>query len=914
VIDFASLAARLLQQSRSLLPAWFPAGKMNGHEFEVGDLAGSEGKSLKINVNTGAWSDFSSGDAGGDLISLYAAMHGLKQSEAVKALEGDGTIATRVPPAPAAKPERGEWTPILPPADAPKPTDEFYRKEQGEWVKLLVRLRWSYTDATGALIGYVCRFEWYDADELKKDVIPQVYCQHADGRKQWRWRAFADPRPLYNLKELADRPDAPVMIVEGEKKVEALRKLAPQYVGIAWPGGAKAWRKADWRPIKGRKVLCWPDADQKTVKTEREAQRYGVAIGEMIPRDMQPGILAMWEIGHHVIGYCPEVKIILPTGKPDGWDAADAVAEGMDWQAFKAWAIPLVQQLEEGATDGRRKTAARDTGVSTQGSSAEADHGGRGQGSGTRDRDGRADVDTSQAGDRAAGHTDLARRDDASEADRGADRAQPSDRGTEVGPRRDAGGTATLRDDEPRSSGRDHEAGTLSRTVQAERGSGDGARSTELRTDADPAQPAKQAGARTAPAEAQGQVGRWLSWGLDRNGNGLPYTNLNNAVRVLEADPSIRGVCWFDEFLQRILTGDPVREWSDADDINLTLYMQREVGLTKMALEVVRNAVVVAARQDTRNCVRDWMNSLAHDGTPRIDHFFIDVFGAKDDEYVRAAGRNFWISIAARVFDPGCKVDNMIILEGAQGLGKSMALQIIGGDWYAAQHESATNAKAFAEILQGKLIIEIEEMDAFNRAEVNTIKKIVSAPADRYRAAYGRHAADHKRQCVMIGTTNKDDWNRDETGARRSWPIKCDGLVRIDVLRENRAQLFAEAVAAYKAGSRWWEMPDAQTRQEQRARYDADPWLGAISGWVATLSETNTNEILIGCLHYSIRDITRTEQMRVAACLRILGWTNSGNKRRNGEQVRVWIPPSALGLDAAGSSGQVATKKDHPFQ
>lgn len=395
----------------------------------------------------------------------------------------------------------------------------------------------------------------------------------------------------------------------------------------------------------------------------------------------------------------------------------------------------------------------------------------------------------------------------------------------------------------------------------------------------------------TGPAPTGSQASRWLAWGLDRNSNGVPYPNLNNAVAVLESDLKLRSIVWFDDFLQRILTGDPAREWTDADDITLNLYLQREVGLSKMTLDVVRNAVIATARRDRRNCVRDWMDSLIHDGQPRIASFFQDVFGAEDNQYTQAAGRNFWISIIARVYSPGCKVDNMVVLEGAQGLGKSQALAIIGGAWYAAQHESATNSKAFAEVLQGKLIVEIEEMDAFNRAESTTIKKVVSCQSDRYRVAYGRHAADHPRQCVMVGTTNKNDHSRDETGARRSWPIRCEGMVRLDLIRDNRDQLFAEAVAAYRAGAHWWEMPAAETKQEQRARFDADPWLSIVERYAIGRDEVVVNDVLCGALNFTEKEISRTEQMRIASCLRYLGWERGSSTRRAGNQVRPWTKP-----------------------
>jgi predicted P-loop ATPase len=184
----------------------------------------------------------------------------------------------------------------------------------------------------------------------------------------------------------------------------------------------------------------------------------------------------------------------------------------------------------------------------------------------------------------------------------------------------------------------------------------------------------------------------------------------------------------------------------------------------------------------------------AWDNVERIEHSFSTVFHCDDNGYTRAVSRNFWISLIARTYDPGCKLDNMIILEGAQGALKSSALNMIGGEWFAEQHENATNAKAFAEVLQGKLLIEIAEMDAFSRAEVTRVKQVVSNKSDRYRPSYGRHAQDHPRRCVMAGSTNKDDWNRDATGARRFWPIACKGFCDLGYLKEHRAQLFAEAV------------------------------------------------------------------------------------------------------------------------
>lgn len=939
-IEFEALASRLLQQARSLLAEWFPEGRLLGHEFEIGDLGGSPGDSLRVNINTGKWKDFASGEAGGDLISLYAAIHGLKQGEAVRALEGDGTIQTRVRQAPAVKDQapRETWTPILPvPETAGEPPDYYSRRvgNASEWVKLDFIKRWPYRNAAGDLLGYAVRFEWFEKDRREKDIVPQTFCTNGQGKTMWRWKAFDGERPLYGLDQLAARPDAPVMLVEGEKKVEALKIIAPQYVGICWMGGASAWKKSDWSPLKGRTITCWPDADKQVVKNKVQAEKFKVEIGARIPRDDQPGMRAMWEIGHHLLKMCPTVKIIIPDDEtlPDGWDCADAVVDGWDWQRLKAWAVPKLFNLTEGVGygQGQHKQGAAGAGVHGYGRRADnGEHAGT-DGSGSVAGPAATRGDHIQQGHRADSRQ-TAVQSVAGGGD-GVDTAQAGHRERNV--LQGQSGRTAETDRRPasgslRADGAGRDAGGGGEPERGDRG-----RSVD-RDQKDRGDPRPESGLQRAdgvlpqasPATQTGeaplsQVGRWLQWGIERSGNGLPIVNLNNAVRVLEADPALRGLVWFDDFLNRLMTGEPAREWTDADDVNLTLYLQREIGISKMGRSTVADAAIAIAMRDRRNCVKDWIASLPkHDGVARIEEFMIRVFGCTDTAYTRAASRNFWISIVARIYMPGCKVDNMIILEGGQGGYKSSCLEAIASPWFAEQHESATNPKAFAEVLQGKALTEIAEMDSFNRAEVNTIKKVVSCKSDRFRASYGRHAADHPRQGIMVGSTNRDDWNKDDTGARRFWPIACRGVADIQYVIDNRAQCFAEAVSILfrvpfdatpaqriAAGAAWWEMPDAETKAEQRKRYDADPWITPISDWLMGQQETSVNDIARVCLEIDVADLDRTRQMRIAGVLRALGWTNNGNQRRSGKVVKIWTPPGDS-YGVATSAENVATFDD----
>jgi predicted P-loop ATPase len=947
-IDFKALAQRLLDNAESLLAAWFPNGVASGHEFKIGSVEGEAGDSLSVNMNTGQWADFAGRDKGGDLIALYAAFKGLSQLDAARELQGETARMLAVPPSrPKAPRKTSKWTPILPvPDDTPDPPDRFSRNEgtpkAARWVPGEFVRRWTYHDADGRVLGHVARFHWPKPEGgVDKDVVPQTWCEDEAGVRKWRTRSFPVPRPLYGLRELAQRPDAPVLIVEGEKSTDAAREIAPQYVVITWPGGAEAWRKAALNPLRGRTVLLWPDADE-------------------------PGTKAMWEVGHELLKQCPTVKIILPDGKPDGWDAFDARAEGWGWQEFKEWALPRVVLVTEtgagnerssdtgrpeAANASRRGTgagpadqagdrahgagagqdAADDTGGARRGDAAHRRgdgpaNGGPGRrGAGDPERPGAATAQGEAPA--AAGALAAPPAEDRRPDDGGAD-AEPADagpaapdRGPAPGPGDGAasGGESATGGDDPAAARRDHEGGAGDRDAPAVRGGGSDLRAAAGSAGPQDREPSGQAGTQVAATggadQGQSQVSRWLAWGLDRNGNGVPLANLNNAVAILEHDPRLQGLLWFDEFLQRMLTGDPVREWTEADDGNLTLYMQRAIGVQKMGIDSVRQAARIMAYRNVRNCVRDWLSSLTWDRTPRIEAFFVDIFGADDTAYTRAAGRNFWISLVARALNPGCQVDNMVVLEGTQGIQKSSALQIIAGDWYAAQHESPGNMRAFAEVLQGKIIAEIEEMHAFSRVENEAIKKAITVRKDRFRpsGAHG-YAKDHPRTCIFAGTTNRDDWNKDETGARRQWPIRCE-FVELELLRANREQYFAEAVGIYRrvhadalpaervaAGAAWWLMPEEETKAEQAARYDADPWMDQIAKFVAIVSSATVGEIMEEALKIEIARFTRSDQMRVAACLRVLGWKQK-NSRVGGRVLKVWYPPAR----EEATSDQVAT-------
>lgn len=393
----------------------------------------------------------------------------------------------------------------------------------------------------------------------------------------------------------------------------------------------------------------------------------------------------------------------------------------------------------------------------------------------------------------------------------------------------------------------------------------------------------------------------WQTLGLSCTPNGMPHCNVSNAALILAGHPRILGNLWYDEFHQKVfstLFSETREPWAEFHDTRLTIWMQQVMRLPKMTTNTVREAVVQYAMMNPRNEPRDWLNSLVWDGTERLAHLFSDGFGATFDEYTAAVGRCFVVGMVARIFIPGCKLDNAPVLEGSQGVGKSSGLAILGGPFFAESHESITS-KDFFQSLQGKMLLEMSEMHAFSRADILRIKGVISCPTDRFRESYGRYTKDHPRNCVFAGTTNLDDWNEDETGARRFWPIRC-GHVNRPWLSANRDQLFAEAVALFKrvsisasdeirvaAGADWWQVPERQAKVEQEKRRAVDEWEKPIAAYCAGRNEVTISEILEHVLAFKLSEIGKKEQLRVAKCLKLDNYERC-LLRIMGHPTRLW--------------------------
>lgn len=385
-----------------------------------------------------------------------------------------------------------------------------------------------------------------------------------------------------------------------------------------------------------------------------------------------------------------------------------------------------------------------------------------------------------------------------------------------------------------------------------------------------------------------------------------PRPVLANAITALRGAPEWDGVLWHDAFAVTTVARKPPpwiergkepwtdTPWADRDDALVANWLQHQEIMVPMS--IAGQAVEVVARDRLFHPVREYLDALAWDGTPRLDTWLLRYLGAEDNAYHRAVGLRWLISAVARIYIPGCKADCALILEGPQGIRKSSALMALAAPWFT-DRLSDLGSKDAAMETRGVWIIEIAELDTMGRAEVSTIKAFMSRTQDRFRPPYGKRLVDLPRQCVFAGSVNPDGgYLKDPTGGRRFWPVVC-GAIDIPAVEQDRDQLWAEARDRFRRQEPWWletRELDALAADEQAERYQGDAWEEPIQVYLENeihwmengygernpyrhprptpLNDVSVAEVLEKALAIEKARWTQADQNRVVRCLVSMGF------------------------------------------
>jgi predicted P-loop ATPase len=422
---------------------------------------------------------------------------------------------------------------------------------------------------------------------------------------------------------------------------------------------------------------------------------------------------------------------------------------------------------------------------------------------------------------------------------------------------------------------------------------------TETLTELVNAAPDWQPRARTSRArEKPAPRTDWTAELRRRGKNDECERNDFNILLALRQAPELQGRFRLNLLAGTIEAGDmPWRQgsewlaWGDPDNHRLAAWLQAR-GIDVRPTQVAGNVGTVAdeARHDP---VKDYLLALKWDGAERLSSWLVTHLGAHDapSEYLKGVARAWAIAMVARALKPGCKADHILILEGPQGRLKSSALKALMPDEAWFSDEIATlGTKDSAQDLRGKWLIELSELSAMQRAEVERTKAALSRCTDHYRPSFGHYSQDFPRRNGFAGSTNHDAYLLDDTGNRRIWGVKV-GTILLDALERDRDQLWAEAVHAYQAGEQWWLEPAVENHAaaEQAKRLEEDSWTHDVVTWgLIQVEPFSANDALLKALH--LVDASKRDDKATKRVVRILR-TNGFTPHRT-STARLWTKPS----------------------
>jgi putative DNA primase/helicase len=380
-----------------------------------------------------------------------------------------------------------------------------------------------------------------------------------------------------------------------------------------------------------------------------------------------------------------------------------------------------------------------------------------------------------------------------------------------------------------------------------------------------------------------------------------------NVIMILQRHPAWRGVIGLDEFTNRVMIkeapedidGFAPGEWQPQNDVQLGLWLaqqdDRMLRVIVKSEQTIGAGVNFVAAHNRFNPVRNYLEEQEWDEQDRVDFWLSDHLGVKKNTYSQLVGRYFLLGMVARIYEPGCQMRLVPILEGQQWKGKSTALRTLGGEWFSDTPFDVGDKDAY-QAIQGKWLYEIAEYDSFSKAEARRVKAFISSVKDNFRAPYERRNRDWPRQGVFSATVNEGEYFKDPTGNTRFAPVLTTDIT-IDSLAASRDQLFAEAVFRYKNGERQYptrEELETHFMPEQEDRMVDDPWTDIILRYLesGTFKTCTTEDVLTEALKVEISKIDNARSMstRVGTAMKKAGWEKG--RETSGARGRFYTRPA----------------------
>jgi Virulence-associated protein E/Primase C terminal 2 (PriCT-2) len=380
-----------------------------------------------------------------------------------------------------------------------------------------------------------------------------------------------------------------------------------------------------------------------------------------------------------------------------------------------------------------------------------------------------------------------------------------------------------------------------------------------------------------------------------RSKMGTIEARISNIVAVLGV-PEVAGVdLALDEFQDAIMVtprgGQDWRPLTDTDYTQMRVWLETTGNCDPIPHEMVRQAAHLVAEQHKLDTARRWLEGLKWDGTNRIEFFCPRYFGTANTEYERAVGRYLWTALAGRVMAPGCQADMVPVLIGRQGIGKSRGVQaMVPSPEHYVEVRLDENDDAIARKLRGVLVGEMAEMRGLRAADVERVKAFITRSHEKWVPKYKEFATSYPRRCIIVGTTNDEEFLPQDTEHRRWLPLHS-GRVDVERLRNDRDQLWAEALVQWEVSGIAWQGLDVLAAPARADAAGADAWEEQVAEYVFAnpAAPVKLQDVMTNAIGLDPRTTNRSHELRVGRILRSLGYSRLSVREGSGKFSKVWV-------------------------